>query len=236
MVERMRREGVVLFAGPTAHGLDTGAWTARGDRVLPPARRGDIDRLRESHDATPGVLVLCDGTFDGSPAVSHSELCRALDAGWEIWGVSSMGAIRAHELREHGMQGFGYVYRQFARRADFTDDEMALLYFPEPPYFPASEPLVNLRHTLERHARPLGLPPGAVRRLLRAMQALWFGNRTLTRIRAAALEDADFTEAQADALLSELVNRRVKNLDLAHLMRLRPWATPGRAVARRGVR
>lgn len=215
--------GVVLFAGPSAHGLDTRPWRARGDVLRPPAARGDIDAWVAAQPR-PGVLVLCDGVFQGRPAVSHAELCRALDAGWAVWGVSSMGAIRAHELRQEGMRGHGWVARQFAQRADFRDDELALQHFPEPPYFAVSEPLVNLRYAIARQGRACGLGAAAQRRVLGELQDLWFGERTLPRMRQALLAPGGLAPAQADALLAWMAVHRIKALDLARLMRLRPWA------------
>src|SRR5687767_11880075 len=105
---------VTLFAGPSARDIPSELLLSGGTDLQPPVRRGDVDRLLERADA-PGVLVLCDGTIQTQPAVSHAEICRALDSGWQVWGVSSIGAIRAFELRSEGMRGFGYVYEQFSR-------------------------------------------------------------------------------------------------------------------------
>ncbi|WP_425300876.1 TfuA-like protein, partial [Nocardia wallacei] len=33
------------------------------------------------------------------------EIREALEAGWSVWGLSSMGAIRAAEMRLLGMRG-----------------------------------------------------------------------------------------------------------------------------------
>src|SRR5207247_620593 len=77
---------VTLFAGPSAHGLPPELLLEDGVRLAPPVRRGDVDRLVGSA-AAPGVAIVCDGIFLTEPAVSHAELCRALDAGWQVWGV-----------------------------------------------------------------------------------------------------------------------------------------------------
>ena len=215
---------VTLFAGPSAYGLAKSALLPAG-AVLPPCRRGDIDRLL-ANAATPGVVVVCDGIFQEAPAVSHAELCRAIDAGWEVWGVSSIGAIRAFELRSEGMRGFGYVYSQFERFADFTDDEMCLLHSPEEPYFPISEPLVNLRYALEQKKDELRISEAAAARLLSALRDLWFGDRTEATIRARMV-DVDIAGASADALLAWMRGHRVKGIDLALLMARRPWLEGG---------
>ncbi len=214
---------VLLFAGPTLHGLAPGLVEDAGVRLCPPVVRGDIDAAREAGE--PGVMVVCDGVFQRTPAVSHAELCRALDAGWQVWGVSSIGAIRAHELRAQGMRGFGDVHAMFARFEDFTDDEVCLLHYPEPPWFPLSEPLVNLRHALERHGPALGIAPAAADAVLHEMRELWFGDRTTGSIRAS-MNHAGVAPTVADALLARVRDDPVKQSDLKALLTLQPWRRP----------
>ena len=214
---------VVVFAGPSACGIPRSR--LGGARWMPPVRRGDIDRLLEGTQRA-GVVVVCDGVFGGEPAVSHAELCRAIDAGWRVWGVSSIGAIRAHEMRFEGMRGFGYVYAQFERFADFTDDEMCLLHVPDPPFFPVTEALVNLRYALEHRKRQLGISDDSQSLLLNALRALWFGDRTENRIRQIMVEQAGIDASSADALLEWTRRHRVKSLDLAGILAAQPWADP----------
>jgi hypothetical protein len=212
---------VTLFAGPSTHGIDAATLLAGGVALRSPARRSDIDRLLAGA-REPGVIVLCDGIFHAHPAVSHAELCRALDAGWQIWGVSSLGAIRAFELRHEGMRGYGYVYAQFERHVDFTDDETCLLHFPEAPYFAVSEPLVNLRYALEARGASLGISQASADEVLSAMKSLWFGDRTPEAMREA-LGRAGVVPDRADELMHWLSRHRVKEMDLVRLMAERPW-------------
>ncbi len=213
---------MVLFVGPSAHGLAPGLLAGAGVQVRPPAGRGDILQLLEQAPA-PGVLVLCDGVFQSQPAVAHAELCAALDAGWMVWGVSSLGAIRAHELRHEGMRGSGWVYQQFERHADFRDDEMCLLHFPEPPWFPVSEALVNVRYALQRRGPALGISELSAARLLAALGGLWFGDRTLARLRELMAADRAIPAGSAERLCAWLEPHRIKTLDLARLLARRPW-------------
>jgi len=218
----MRMREVSLFVGPSAPAsAGTQPLARRGVRLHPPVRRGDVERLVASLE--PAVIVVCDGVFGSEPAVSHAELCSALDAGWSVWGVSSIGAIRAFELRNEGMHGFGYVRAQFDRHADFADDEMCLLHVPEAPYTAVSEALVNLRFALERNKAALRISDESERRLVAALRGLWFGERTEARIRELMLEAAGFEPGSADRLLGWLRQHRVKTLDLIELMAHRPW-------------
>jgi hypothetical protein len=213
----------LLFAGPSTHGLDPGLIAAAGVQLRSPVRRDDVRRLVGATPAA-GTLIVCDGVFQSAAAVSHAELCLALDAGWQVWGVSSLGAIRAHEMREEGMRGFGEVFAMFARFDDFTDDELCLLHFPEPPWFPVTEALVNLRHALATHGPALGIGEAASQAVVQALRGLWFGDRTTDRIRALLSSTGGCTQAQADALLTWLASHRLKTLDLQTMLMQRPWA------------
>ena len=220
----------VLFAGPSAWGLPPACRQDEAIAWRPPVRRGDIDRLL-AESAEPGVIIVCDGVFKVAAAVSHQELCRALDAGRQVWGVSSLGAIRAYELRHEGMLGFGAVHAMFDRFEDFTDDEMCLLHFPEPPYFPVSEALVNLRHALEQRATVLGISRAGAEETLARLRALWFGDRTEERIRSVMVGAVGIDERSVTALLDWLKQHRVKTTDLERLLATRPWR--GRVVRER---
>ncbi len=228
---------VNLFAGPSAFGLDP----SLRDLPLhwhPPARRGDVRRIASG--SKPGVLVLCDGAFGMVPAVSHAELCDALDSGWQVWGVSSLGAIRAWELRDEGMRGFGEVYARFEEDPCFTDDEMCLTHFPQEPYFPVTEALINVRFALKEHGTACGIDRQAQDLLIHRLAGLWFGDRSESTISCILVEQAGVSLADASVFLSELRASRIKTRDLAGLLRARPWAgltnrsaaTPSPASAR----
>ena len=211
---------VTLFAGPSAHGIDKRRFDAAGVRLLPPARRDDVARLVGS--GPPGVLILADGVFQVAPAVSHAELCRAIDLGWQAWGVSSLGAIRAAELRHEGMRGFGWVYEAFAGEPGLHDDEACLLHFPEAPWFPVSEALVNVRCALQRRGDRFGIKPAAALAVVQALRGQWFGLRTVDRIEAL-LQHAGLSVEGARHFTAWLQRHPVKTLDLLHLLRRRPW-------------
>jgi hypothetical protein len=218
VLEALRQ--VTLFVGPSAWGLAPGVLAPA--RLRPPIRGGDIDRLLHAGEA-PGITLICDGVCPTKPAVSHGEICRALDAGWQVWGVSGIGAIRAHEMRAEGVRGHGYVYSLFKRLGDVTDDEMCLLHDPEAPYLPLTEPLVNLRFALEQRGAALHIDAAVQAWLLERLGTLWYGERTEARIRSLMLESARIEPATADALLAWLKLNRIQSLDLASMMAEQPW-------------
>ena len=65
-----------------------------------------------------GNIVIVDGIFQQVIAVGHAEIREALEKGIDILGMSSMGAIRAYEMRDLGMKGYGKVYDWFFRMED----------------------------------------------------------------------------------------------------------------------
>jgi len=136
---------VVVFLGPS---LERGeARKVLSDaEYLPPAARGDIIRAAE---AGAEAIALIDGVFYQQAAVSHREILKAMEMRAKVFGGSSMGALRASELDVYGMVGIGTIYEWYKSGRIRSDDEVALAFHPES-LKPLSEPLVNIRATLER--------------------------------------------------------------------------------------
>lgn len=184
-----------MFAGPTlarARRIAPGL-TLPGARVLPPAARGDVEALVRR--SAPATIALVDGVFHDRLAVGHVELREAVAAGWTVWGLSSMGAIRAREMSHLGVRGFGAVHAHVeARDRDVRDDEVALLHAPAPTYAELSEPLIHLRVALASFAARGALAPSDAGAIAAELAELYFGDRTL-------------------GLFAELVRRRAPDLD-----------------------
>lgn len=212
----------LIFAGPTLSGLSTPPALKR-DRIklLPPVKRGDVDRLVASR--SPGTMAIVDGQFQQCLSVGHAEIRSALAAGWHVWGLSSMGAIRAYEMREMGVHGFGRVYKYFCDRVDFRDDEVALLHESGPPYRPLSEPLVHIRLWL-KELRVTGIiEKREEMRLVDSFMKLWFGERTLGRARSMVLDLIPKEVSKVDKTLSCFDRFRIKTHDLHDFLRAQPW-------------
>ena len=136
----------IIFAGPTIRKPDI---TRLCDAaILPPAAMGDIYRAARQGPRAIGII---DGYFEGAPSVWHKEILWAMAEGIEVFGASSMGALRAAELASFGMRGIGDIFAAyFAGRLE-DDDEVAVEHGPgEMNYIPLSEPLVNIRATIDR--------------------------------------------------------------------------------------
>ncbi|MDQ1490416.1 MAG: hypothetical protein QOJ23_2930 [Actinomycetota bacterium] len=145
-------------------------------RYLPPVRRGDLPALL-GRSPLPARIAVIDGEFGQSLSVSVTELRDALRGGVEVWGASSMGALRAAECSVLGMRGVGWIFDQYAGGVLEADDEVALLFDPDG-FRPLTVPLVNVRWAL-RLAVPAGAVPASVAPdVLAAARALHFEERT----------------------------------------------------------
>jgi hypothetical protein len=210
---RARADGsLTFFVGPTLAGSARARALLRGTNKKPPIKRHDVEKLVGA-EKKPGTIVIVDGVFHDTLAVGHAEIREALERGWVVWGLSSMGAIRAREMRVLGMRGFGRVFRRFCdERDDFQDDEVALLHEPRPPYRAASEPLVHLRAAVDHLVATKVVGAAAARDVVRDLKEQWYGERTLAgAIRALS------PHAARGAVLRELepfAPFRWKTLDL----------------------
>jgi hypothetical protein len=211
-----------MFAGPTFCGSDElFAEAAQSAEIRPPVQRHDVERLVAAHP--PGVLIVVDGYFQQCLSVGHAEIRGAVSAGWSVWGLSSLGAIRAYEMRDLGVRGYGRVYQRFYDQEDFRDDEVALIHEPDPPYRSFSEPLIHIRFFL-RHLVSLELlAPSLEERILTSLMSMWFGYRTLGLLRSNLFELAPQNAAAIENVLENFQPFRVKYHDLSDFIRERPW-------------
>src|SRR6266436_5726239 len=147
----------IIFAGPSLP--PSAAPSAAGLEWRPPVRQGDLYRAALSSPALIGVI---DGYFELVPTVWHKEILWAMANGIHIYGAASIGALRAAELADFGMQGMGHIYRQYRTGALMDDEEVAVLHGPkEVDYVPVTEATVNIRATIDR-ALELGVVAPAV--------------------------------------------------------------------------
>jgi hypothetical protein len=209
-----------MFVGPTLNG-SARLLEASGLKLLPPVKRGDIDRLVSTR--RPGVAVLVDGQFHQCLSVGHAEIRSAIAQGWQVWGLSSMGAIRACEMRHMGMRGYGEVYDWFCRDADFRDDEVALAHGGDSPYVALSEPLIHIRLWLDELVKIRLLKAAQGRRLLKELMSLWYGDRTLSLARSLVLSIVPKRERELDESLANFNRFRVKSHDLSRFLNEQPW-------------
>jgi TfuA protein len=216
------RKTVFMFAVPSTYGTRLGAdsditW-------LPPARRGDIEKII-SKNTEPSVIGLADGTFHSYPSVSHVELREAMEVGWRVYGLCSMGAIRVSEMHHMGMVAWGRVAEMFCRMPNFADDEVALVHGADAPYAPLSEPLVHIREFCA-YARGRGwLNNEQAVAVIEILRERWYGERTLANLRHHLCQVLRLSELPAD--ISEAIDNfnsfRLKQKDLESFLLRKPW-------------
>jgi hypothetical protein len=187
---------VVVFCGPTLNEEDRAPYAHFLFR--PPVRQGE---LYAAASKAPRAIGVIDGYFDGVPAVWHKEILWALTAGIAVFGSSSMGALRAAELHMFGMRGVGRIFEAYCDGTLTDDDEVALLHGPaETGYFRLSEPMVNIRATLERALSEGVLDGPAEGAIASAAKAQFYQDRTWKSVladAAARLPGAALTRFEA---------------------------------------
>ena len=107
-----------------------------------PIQRGDLSLAVKEN---PDIIGIIDGVFHQNSAVGHKEILNAIKNGIEVYGASSMGALRASELDTLGMTGIGYVYNQYASGEVDSDDDVAVMLDSET-LEALSEPLINMKY------------------------------------------------------------------------------------------
>jgi hypothetical protein len=215
---------VLMFVGPTLAPSRHARSLARRVQigVRPPVKRGDVAKLLEAR-LKPGVLVIVDGVFHDKLAVGHAEIRDAIDSGWEVWGLSSIGAIRAREMAPLGMHGFGRVFERFMGEEDFQDDEVALLHEGTAPYRAVTEPLVHLRAAIE-HLVEQGIVAEADGAAVVAdLKSRWFGERTVRWTIEALVGRARESAVAIGRELSDFQRFALKTSDLEQFLEEQPW-------------
>lgn len=135
-----------VYLGPTLS-VETAMKHLWQAHYHPPIKCGDIIRILRLE---PKKIVIIDGLYETVPAVWHKEILLALELGIEVWGAASMGALRAAELYQYGMHGFGAIFNDFKNGVLCDDDEVAVLHHQQhEKYKPINDAMVNIRATCE---------------------------------------------------------------------------------------
>lgn len=178
-----------------------------------PIRRGDLATVPPN-----AVVAIIDGVFDQNLAVSPREVRTALGRGVRIFGSSSMGALRAAEVP--GVIGVGRIYEMFAKGTLQDDDEVAITFDPET-HRPLCEPMVNIRHAVERLVTPGTISREAGSAIIRAAKSMPYRDRTYPQIlRSAGLGG----RADAKVLQNMLAAHDLKREDAITLLEYLPSA------------
>lgn len=215
---------VYLFAGPSSYECGIDQSSDDGIDWMPPARRGDIQRLC-AEVPTPATIAIADGTFHSYPSVGHEEIRIAIESGWTVYGLCSLGAIRAAEMVHLGMIPYGGVAQKFCSDRDFADDEVCLIHSNEAPFFPMSEPLIHLREFVANLLAQEVLSESQAQSVVQSLKCRWYGERTMQALERELLKSLGHTDLP-DIIrreLSDFARYRVKQADLFSFVSTRPW-------------
>ena len=195
---------VHVFLGPSLPAED--AHKELDATFHPPVAQGDIIRLvREK----PAVIGIIDGYFEGVPSVWHKEILFAMARGIHVVGASSMGALRAAELYQFGMEGVGAVFEAFRDGRLEDDDEVAVIHGPpELGFPPLSEAMVNIRRTLSDALAHDIISEATCQRLEELAKMLPYKDRTFANMIDLAREYG-LAKLEVDQFAAWLPNGRV---------------------------
>jgi len=209
----------LIFVGPSLSARASDLIAQHQLDVRPPVSRGDIDQLLDS--GFSGPLILVDGRFKEVLAVGHAEIRRALEEGCPVYGLSSMGAIRAYEMETLGMQGFGKVFQYFKQEDDFQDDEVALLHGQSPFFYTFSEPLVHFRECVKEYVKNGQLSHDAGATIIATLKGQYFGKRTMDQFCTLM---AQHGKIAAEEIPRDFDRFRIKQQDLVQFLEAAPWS------------
>lgn len=113
---------ITVFAGPS---VPPDQRTHPGVRFSPPARHGDLWRLNPRRG---DVIVVIDGVYQLYAPLRHQEIRWAIGQGALVAGAASYGALRAAELRHHGMVPLGSVASAYVDGSLTGDADVAVLH------------------------------------------------------------------------------------------------------------
>ena len=204
----------IVFVGPS---IPLGEATRILDAdYRPPCRRGDLEQVPDA-----ATVAIIDGVFHQQEAISPREIVCALRRGVQVFGSSSMGALRAAEVP--GMYGVGAVYEMYSTGTIDGDDEVALVFDPER-LVPLTVPLVNVRHAVARVHQSGTISLEVASRILTAALDLHYKERTYRRI----LQVAGLSHTvDADDLCALLASVDLKKEDAQLLLERLFEATSG---------
>ncbi|WOB11350.1 TfuA-like protein [Piscinibacter gummiphilus] len=164
----------LVFGGPSLSRVPQ-SWLSRCE-VRPPARRDDLFALLDRPAAT---VVLVDGLFGGSMAVTPLECAQLISRGWTVVGAGSIGALRASELWQTGMIGVGTIYQLMRLGEIDADTDVAVSYDPDT-WSEISVSIVQLRALLG--ALPHGLASPPIDELLESARSIYWLERSWSHV------------------------------------------------------
>jgi TfuA protein len=166
----------VIFLGPTLS-IEKAKEILDADYRLP-AKKGDLLRLIPSPVKFVGLI---DGYFlqDYPPTpIEVYNLLRKKNV--KVFGSSSLGALRAVELKKFGMIGIGKIFNLYLNGIIDSDDEVAVTFTGYTGY--KSEALIDIRYNLFLAYKNKLIDKGTKNIILKIAKRTYFPYRTYNDI------------------------------------------------------
>jgi hypothetical protein len=145
----MNKINRVIFTDSTINHTELSGYIQNDDLLRPGIKRGDLVRTLINNPDLKSIVIV-DGVFEQQASITHKEILWSLEQGVEVVGLSSIGALRAYELHDYGMLGYGSVFQSYLDGKIDGDDEVAVSYFPIINGYDKTIPMINIRVTLEK--------------------------------------------------------------------------------------
>lgn len=133
----------IVFLGPSLS-------LAKAKKVInadfrPPAKKGDFIKLSMMSDTS--IVILIDGVFLQDYPPTPIEVFQVIRKNnFQVYGASSIGALRAVELEKFGMKGIGKIFELYRKNIINSDDEVAVTFDSE--YNLISEAMIDIRYNI----------------------------------------------------------------------------------------
>lgn len=208
----------ILFAGPSLTDKARTLIEKKGVELRAPVQRNDIYKILKT--GFRENIVIADGVFHQVIAVGHAEIRTAIEQGCKVYGLSSMGAIRAYEMRHLGMVGFGQVYNWFFQMEDFQDDELALFHFPAPSFKPITEPMVHFRACVKSLVENDIIKDSLAKFIIDELKSKYYSDRTLKKFEELLKNHNVYN---FNNIIENFDQHRIKSLDLIQFLEEEVW-------------
>jgi hypothetical protein len=162
----------VIFLGPTLS-IEKAKDILDAD-YRPPAKKGDLLQLIPTDVKVVGII---DGYFlqDYPPTpIEVYNLLRKKDL--VVMGSSSLGALRAVEMKKFGMIGIGKIFNLFFNGVLDADDEVAVTFTGYSEY--KSDALIDIRYNLFLAKKNKIIDEKTKKNILRISKKTYFPYRT----------------------------------------------------------
>ncbi len=204
----------VIFLGPTLK-IEKAKAILDAD-FRPPAKKGDLVQLALRNVS---IIGLIDGYFlqDYPPTpIEVYNLLRKKNV--KVYGSSSLGALRAVELKKFGMIGIGKIYDLFEKEKINSDDEVAVTFTEYSGY--KSEALIDIRYNLFLARRKGIIDSNTGKIILATAKKIYFPYRTYEDILNESVKKFPEIKEKVNIFMEYIVKSKksLKEIDAIKLL------------------